>query len=381
MSPRREAEPRHLYIHIPFCTRKCRYCDFYSVAFDPARAGRFVASVIGEKQLVREHDGLRETALDTVYVGGGTPSVLSGRQWKRLVRGLGIGAVLEWTLECNPESFDSVKARAWADAGVNRVSIGVQSLRERELALLGRRHCAERARCVLRDRALERFDTIGVDIMYGLPGQRVADVLETVEGVLAMPRVEHVSAYELTLSPHSPLGRHMRLLPLPGEEVVVEMYLAVETALTAAGFEHYEVSNYARPGHRSRHNCAYWRHEPYAGLGPGAHSYLPPVRRANVADVDEYMAAIERGRLPVGFSEELTRAALVGEALMLGLRTADGIDEARFEALTGEPLLRGERGRRLADFVSDGLLRRSGSRYVPTGDGMLRADALAARLS
>ncbi|MBD3241299.1 MAG: radical SAM family heme chaperone HemW [Chitinivibrionales bacterium] len=371
----------HLYVHIPFCTRKCRYCDFYSVQCDPALVKRYVEAVVREWRMVRKRHVLGDETPETIYFGGGTPSVLSVEQWEALVHGLGISSAVEWTLECNPESFDDVKVRAWTGAGVNRLSLGVQSLRERELRLLGRQHTAEQACRALRDPAVERFASVGVDVMYGLPGQRMGDVLETLEQLIRMPRLEHISAYELTLSPHSPLGRHRRLLPLPDEDRVVAMYHGIEQALTAAGFEHYEVSNYARPGHRSRHNSAYWRHEPYVGLGPGAHSYVPPERRANVADVGEYVASVARGRLPVAFAETLARDELVREALMLGLRTVDGIDDIRFMAITGESLTAGERGRQLERLVAGGLLRRCGSTYVPTGDGMLRADALAARLS
>jgi oxygen-independent coproporphyrinogen-3 oxidase len=371
-----------LYIHVPFCARKCGYCDFYSRTYESGSAGQWLDAADREWDLLADRDEIRELAFGTVYVGGGTPSVLSAAQWERLselVARCLRGRAAEFTVECNPESFDCERARVWADSGVTRLSLGVQSLDDNLLRVLGRPHDARRALEVLGDPALERFASVGVDVIYGVPGQTIADVRGTLAQLLERGPLDHVSAYELTLSGESPMGRDASLT-LPAEDLRVEMYHAVEDQLVSAGFEHYEVSNYARPGRRSRHNSAYWRHESYIGLGPSAHSLLMPRRWSNVADVAEYAAKLGRGELPVAHEETLGRAELVREALMLGLRTSEGLDPAHFQQVTGEALEQGARAAALAGLVSGGLLTRSQGNYVPTSRGMLLADALALRL-
>ncbi len=372
-----------LYIHVPFCARKCGYCDFFSTPYEESAAQRWLGAIEREWQLVRSAALPHGETFTSVYVGGGTPSVLNLTQWRRLAAIVGTctggATATEFTLECNPESFDSDKARAWIESGVTRLSLGVQSLEDNLLGVLGRPHGAERALEVLRSEAVRQFGAVGVDVMYGVPGQTLPQVRGTLEKLLATGVVKHVSAYELTLSTHSPMGREPRVV-LPAEDSRVEMYHAVEEQLAGAGFEHYEVSNYALPGYRSRHNSAYWRHEPYVGLGPSAHSFVMPRRWSNVADTGEYAAALERGERPVACEETLGREELAREALMLGLRTSQGLDAARFRGLTGEDLEGQGRGPVLQRLVSRGLLVKAGENYVPTPSGMLLADALTLEL-
>jgi oxygen-independent coproporphyrinogen-3 oxidase len=347
--------------------------------------GQYIDAVCREWKIVCGQRNLCEGAVRTVFCGGGTPSVLSVSQWRRLVDGLfsclNLEPGAEWTIECNPESFTREKARVWRDAGVNRLSIGVQTLDDRLLRLLGRPHTAAQALALLNDPAVERFDSIGVDLIYGLPGQTEAMVRKDCAALLSIPLVKHLSAYELTLGEATPFGRHKGMLPLPDEERAAAMAELVRQEAAAFGFEHYEVSNFARPGHRCRHNLAYWRHEPYLGLGPAAHSFVSSHRFANVQSLEEYLRQVQTGCAPVAFEERLDTTALGEELLMLGLRTSDGVDAVRFKQLTGTPLDGNGRGGLLVRFEREGFLVREGNRWRPTVRGMAFADGLARELA
>ncbi len=370
-----------LYIHIPFCSQKCRYCDFYSIQPGSGMLDRFIDALLREWQMRK--GALQEADLKTIFVGGGTPSLLSVPQWERLIdgllRGVQLGALREWSIECNPESFSSEHARLWRDRGVTRLTFGVQSLVDRELSVLGRCHTADQALTVLSNPVLERFVSIGVDLMYGLPGQTLSSWEKTVTRVLDSGPIRHLSAYELTLFPETPLGRHEGILPLPDEEEIPEMFASVGQWCTTRGLERYEVSNYALPGHECLHNIAYWSHAPYWGLGPAAHSYEPPRRIWNVSDAISYCEALERRELPVESEEELGVVALSEEMIFLGLRTRWGLDTESFRSATGEEF---EQGRldTLSRFQDEGLLIKSGTRWLPTEKGMIMADAMAREL-
>jgi oxygen-independent coproporphyrinogen-3 oxidase len=329
--------------------------------------------------MVRAEHDLGEHAVDTVYFGGGTPSILSPAQWRALRASLldrvTVSPGCEISLECNPESFSEDKARLWLKGGVNRLSIGVQSLDDRELRFLGRPHDAKTALGVLGSPVLEKFGSVGADIIYGLPGQSSESLGRILDEVLAFDAVSHLSAYELTLSPESPLGRHRRLLPLPSEEEVVDMVNLIVGRCAAHGLARYEISNYARPGSECRHNLACWQHRPYVGLGPGAHSYLPPTRCANVKGTGSYVSMIEAGKLPREFEERLGKRETVDEMIMLGLRTVEGVDERRFRDTAGDEFCGGGRETVIADLVARGRMHHSEGRYYLTPQGMLVADA------
>lgn len=374
-----------LYIHFPFCRSRCRYCDFFSTASREAEAGRYIDALERECAMVVERYGLQSARLATVYCGGGTPSLLSARQWRVLAESvvgrLPSAADLEWSIECNPDSFAEDKAEAWLDTGVTRLTVGVQSMHDRCLRLLGRPHTARQTADLLANPVLRRFGSVGADIMYGLPGQDTAALERSVEAVLAAGSVSHLSAYELTIAAGTPFGRHRSLLPLPTEKRVVAMYRAVQRLAGLHGFAQYEISNYARPGHRCRHNMRYWTHEPYVGLGPSAHSYLLAERRANVADLQSYFHEIEAGRLPTARAELLGADELGREAILLGLRTVEGIDERRYRRLTGDELASGRRRRVLQRLSSEGYLVHREEAWRPTRKGLLVADALARELA
>jgi oxygen-independent coproporphyrinogen-3 oxidase len=379
-----------LYIHIPFCVSKCRYCDFYSVAVDDAYlVNRYIDALVDE-WVFYENGGILgdSTAINTIYIGGGTPSVLSVDMWGRLEDKLfsriDKSAIKEWSVECNPESFSIEKARMYANSGVTRLTFGVQSLNARELSICGRAHSAERALEVLGDRRLsELFDSIGVDIIYALPGQTVNILDETLTSILSIPQVKHLSAYELTIAEGTPFGRHEKMLKLPDDGSSAEMYNVIGRRCAERGMRQYEVSNYALPGFESIHNKAYWSREPYIGLGASAHSYIHPKRWGNVSDIGRYIStvsAISADNRPIGFEEVLGPAEVSSEIIFLGLRNDAGLDEDDFAASVGIGLCEGGRLELMQKYVNRGLLKKAGRKWIPTSKGMLFADMMSREL-
>ena len=371
-----------LYLHIPFCAKKCRYCDFYSVPGDRVLVENYLGALPKEIDLVNKKyclDG--STQIQTVFIGGGTPTILTAGQLRALCRhvrtGFPIAPGCEWTVECNPESFTEDKASVLLDEGVTRLTFGFQSLDDRELAFLGRVHTAERCRRILSDPALGAFASAGIDLMYGLPGQTTGSLEHTLEQIVESPYVKHISAYELTVADGTPLGRRRSMLPLPGDETMSAMTGRLWDCLEAHGFMQYEVSNFARAGHECRHNMTYWNHEPYLGLGCAAHSFLPPERSANIRDVNRYCAMVNDGQLPREFTEKLNAEKLGMEMLFLGLRTVRGIDENRFFRICGKSLMDSVNKKKFDMLVKRGLLSYEKSFWKPTKNGLLTADAIA----
>jgi len=320
-------------------------------------------------------------AVRTIYVGGGTPSTLNAAMWGRLneklFSAIDKSEIAEWSVECNPESFGADKARMYAKSGVTRLTFGVQSLNNAELSICGRAHSAERALEVLGDGCLDEFESIGADIIYALPGQTAGTLDATLSSLLSIPSIKHVSAYELTISDGVPFGRHRKILPRPSHDLSAEMYGLIHKRCTERGMVQYEVSNYALPGHESIHNKAYWSHKPYIGLGASAHSYVHPKRWSNAADVNQYAASISSGGGAVDFEETLGAGELSREIIFLGLRNAGGIDEDDFLARTGAPFCTDSRIELLRKYADAGLIKKSGSRWVPSSTGMLFADMMA----
>ncbi|HEX6938030.1 MAG TPA: radical SAM family heme chaperone HemW [Longimicrobiales bacterium] len=323
--------PEFLYLHVPFCVRRCSYCDF---AVDVARTpplGAWLDAIGAELAGVMEAEGAaRPLRIRTLYVGGGTPSLLGAGAMAALRRRLEpyvrLGDDVEWTVEANPESFSVELAVAWREAGVNRVSLGVQTFDERVLRWMGRLHGADGAVRAAEAAAKAGIENWSLDLIFGLPARLGRDWAADVERALALDPA-HVSLYGLTAEPATPLGRWVRegRERLADEETYEAEYLFAAERFTAAGFEHYEVSNFARPGRESRHNAAYWSGAAYLGLGPSAHSYLPPVRRWNLRDWAAYRSAVAEGRPPVESREAVTGAALRLERTWLALRTRAGL--------------------------------------------------------
>jgi len=372
--------PAGLYIHIPFCRSKCPYCHFYSLA-DRAAVGPFLAA------LTREMAGYKDQfpVIDTVYIGGGTPSLLTSREMETLFAALHDHFAIvpdgEKTVEVNPADGDGEWFSALRGLGVNRLHLGAQSFSDPYLTFLGRRHTVRDIYGAVDRIVAAGFDNFGLDLIYGLPGQSVEAWHRDIAAAVAL-QPAHISAYELAVEEDTPFGeRHRRgEIDLPGEELSRRFFLETSRRLVQAGYTHYEVSNYARPADRaSRHNQKYWRHVPYLGLGPAAHSFRENRRWWNHRDLNAYLTDLNRGVLPIAASEELTPAELRLETLFLGLRTAAGIDLKEYQRRFGADLAATRRPL-IAALVKEGLLVHTGRRLLPTTRGMVVADGLSRSL-
>lgn len=332
--PARSRKVRSVYVHAPFCARRCFYCDFAVHVSKEGDAAGWVEALEGELAALEE-EGLFVLGeeLDTLYVGGGTPSLLGVGAMTALAELIGRsrlgGASLEWTAEANPESFTPEVAEGWRSAGVGRVSLGVQSFDGDALRWMGRLHGPEGAARAVRLAREVGFAEISVDLIFGLPERLDRSWRDDVARVLDLG-VTHVSVYGLTVEEGTPLGRAVgggreRVAP---HEAYEEAYLEASRILSGAGFVHYEVSNFARPGSGSRHNRVYWSGAPYLGLGNSAHSYLHPIRRWNLPAWSAYRKRSREGRLPVADGEVLDDRAYRLERIWLGLRTRRGLDRS-----------------------------------------------------
>jgi oxygen-independent coproporphyrinogen-3 oxidase len=373
-----------LYFHIPFCIRKCRYCDFYSVPYEESLANEFVSALISEWKLVREQYDLDSVPITSVFFGGGTPSLLSLVQWERIQKGiistLNLSTYPEWTIECNPDSFSESHAKLWKEMGVTRLTFGIQSLNNNELKALGRPHSKEQAHAVLSVPILSEFTSIGVDIMYGLPGQTLATFDETLYTLCSIPVVKHVSAYELAIAKDTCFGRNQSLLSLPSEEIVCDMAALLFDRTGTFGFRRYEVSNFAKQGHECIHNKAYWSHGQYIGLGPAAHSFMDNKRFANIKNLGDYISSVKENKLPKQFTENITRENLLAEVLFLRLRTVEGIENQDFLDKTGEKFNDGKRTSVIDDLMKNGIMVHEDGFWRLTEKGMFVADGVAKRL-
>lgn len=367
-----------VYAHVPFCKRKCPYCDFKSIEAARAPEERFAGCLLKELEKTAIETGLHGAFLSTVYMGGGTPSILSpdtvANIVKRIKSTFREAIDPEVTLEVNPDTVDLQKLTGFREGGVTRLSIGFQTLDDRHLVLLGRAHTAEAALQTFSFAREAGFVNVGVDLMFAIPGQTLADWEATLRKVSSL-RPEHISLYGLTIEEGTPF--HARYGKgregLPSEEVEALMYLKAREVLTDAGYRHYEVSNFALPGFESRHNSRYWKGADYLGIGPSAHSYISkPLwgrRWWNIAGPYEYMDRVEKGESPREAGEELTREDAMLEAVMLGLRMVDeGVKGGPFtekfgvapvEAFTWDAL------------ITDGFVYKRGQDLVLTEKGLL----------
>ena len=371
-----------VYIHIPFCARKCVYCDFYSVGARLADWPRLVSALLDEARIrVPELTGAGAKC-DTLYIGGGTPSLLPPGEFGRLAAGVLslTGPVSEFTVEVNPDDVTGELADAWRGAGVDRVSMGVQSLVDDELRAIGRRHDSRRAREAY-DTLRRRFGNVSLDLMFGLPGQTRRSLRESVAGVIDM-RSEHVSVYSLMYEERTALTRMRdsgRIDETPEEESAA-MFADISEMLDAAGYEQYEISNYSLPGFRSRHNSAYWSGEPYVGLGPAAHSYDGlRTRRANAPDVRAYISRWLDGGGDAVAVETLTDDELREEMIMTRLRTRGGIPleefRRRFGAVAFRSLLSASRR-----WVAGGLMGERDGTLALSRRGVMVSDEIIVSL-
>ncbi len=364
-----------VYVQVPFCQTKCTYCNFHT---GPAARASYAPYTRAVEREIIEHAslyaraGLAHTAeaaariVDTVYIGGGTPSLLDPEDLARIVEAIRnhlAWAASEVTLEADPETIDGTKALAWKAAGINRISLGVQSFDDHELTAAGRLHRGSdigRAADLLRAAGL---GNISMDLIAGLPYQTVESWENSLEQLIAL-RPEHVSVYLLEVDEESRLGKEVltggeryAATEIPDDEAMASFYERACERLEQAGYEHYEISNWALPGRFSRHNLKYWRREPYWGFGAGAHSFDGRWRWANAHDAAAYVQAIESGSLPVEQREEVSKAQALEEEMFLGLRQMAGIEIESIGAAYGVDL-----GPRFEALRAQGLVERDGAR-------------------
>jgi oxygen-independent coproporphyrinogen-3 oxidase len=364
----------HLYLHVPFCARRCSYCDFAIAVRRTVPSERYAEAVLKEWQRCQSDPAwLESPRLDTIYLGGGTPSLLSndalGAILARLTSDRALGADPEITLEANPDDVNEARADAWRAIGINRISLGVQSFDPGVLRWMHRTHTAEQVRPAMAALRRAGFENISCDLIYALPADLQRDWDADLQTAIAL-QPEHLSLYGLTVEPHTPLGAWVdrgRTAMVAAERYADE-FLRAHELVAAADFEHYEVSNYARPGRRAIHNAAYWRRAPYLGLGPSAHSGLGRSRRWNLREWAQYERAIAQGADPVAGQEVLDPVALRIEELYLGLRTDAGVAAERIP----------EQQRRA--WQAQGWAVEQSAQVRLTAEGWLRLDALVATL-
>ena len=363
-----------LYVHVPFCSAICNYCNFNRGLFDADLKARYVDALVAE---IRTAELKPRAAADTMFFGGGTPSLLEPDEIARIIAAcesaFDIAADREVTMEANPESVTEARLAAYRRAGVNRLSVGVQSFREDELRRLSRLHSADRARAAFGEARAAGFDNVSLDLMMWLPEQRVSEWLESIDASIALGP-EHVSLYMLEVYPNAPLKDDMaraRWSQAPDDDVAA-MYVAAMERLEESGYGQYEISNVAKPGRRSRHNLKYWMDGEWLGFGCGAHSTRGGVRWKNISSTQEYIDQVGRGGSLAVDIRRLTPDEQLGDALFTGLRLVDGIDVNAIQTRYGVDVWR-RFGADLEPFLEAGCLRRDASRLRLTRQGMLLA--------
>lgn len=362
----------HLYLHIPFCARRCSYCDFAIAVRRVVPSERYVKAIAKEWSLWQSHPVWSASPdVETIYFGGGTPSRLDPDGIGRIIELVGarreIVPAVEITLEANPDDVTPAAAASWAAAGVNRVSLGVQSFDPAVLAWMHRTHSSEQVAPAMEILRSAGITNLSLDLIFGLPPALARDWARDLDTALALEPA-HLSLYGLTIEPRTPLGRWAgrgQVIPVPDEGYAAE-FLHTAATLREIGWDHYEVSNAARPGFRSAHNSAYWRRAPYIGLGPSAHSGFGAERRWNIREWEAYRTALEAGRDPREGGETVAEESGRLEDLYLGLRTAEGAPSHLLRPETAEAWTRAGWG------------AESGGRYRLSTEGWLRLDALVA---
>ena len=370
-----------IYIHIPFCKRKCMYCDFYSVARSD-KTDEFIDALLLEAEMQNDYFG--ESNIDTLYMGGGSPGILNSYQIHRIFQGLSntfdLSQIKECTVELNPEDALPGYLEMLKKNGVNRISIGVQSTHNQYLGLLGRRHSGTEALQAIYNAKQAGFSNISADIMFGIPQLSLGELTETIDK-LAESGINHISAYLLTAEGKTLLVRQIagKQIVLPDDETCRQQYNVLCNASKAHGFDHYEISNFCIPGTHSRHNSAYWNGSAYLGLGPSAHSYNgQKTRRANISDLKMYIEKIRTGKTTY-CEENLSETDLINEYIMTRLRTVSGIDVGEFErnfgTLAFRHLLNTSKMR-----LQQGLLVQNGNRIFISEHHMLISDTIISDL-
>ncbi|MEX2805452.1 radical SAM family heme chaperone HemW [Streptococcus sp. H31] len=369
-----QKKPTSAYIHIPFCTQICYYCDFSKVFIKNQPVDAYLQA------LIREYESYDIRELQTLYIGGGTPTAISAEQldWllTNLVRYLDLGRLDEFTIEANPGDLSPEKIEVLKHSAVNRISLGVQTFNNRQLKQIGRGHNEAQIYDSIDSLKAAGFDNISIDLIYALPGQTLADVEENVAKALALD-VPHLSLYSLILEHHTVFMNKMRRgkLNLPGEDLEAEMFDYIISEMEANGFEHYEISNFTKPGFESRHNLMYWANVEYYGCGAGASGYLDGIRYRNRGPIQHYLKGVAAGN-PRLEEEVLTKKEMMEEELFLGLRKKTGVSIKTFEEKFAEPFDR-YYGKIVEELIAAGLLVLDKGTVRMTKKGLFLGDTVA----
>ena len=369
-----QAKPSSAYVHIPFCTQICYYCDFSKVFIKNQPVGAYL------EHLIQETRSYEIGKLRTLYIGGGTPTALSAQQLAYLLTELpkvmDLSGVEEFTIEANPGDLDPDKIAVLKDSQVNRVSLGVQTFDNKMLKKIGRSHQEQDIYDNIRHLKQAGFDNISIDLIYALPGQTMDQVKENVAKAIDLD-IPHMSLYSLILENHTVFMNRMRRgkLPLPKEELEAEMFEYIIEELEKAGFEHYEISNFSKPGFESRHNLVYWDNAEYYGLGAGASGYVDGIRYKNHGPIRHYLEAVEAGKARIT-EEHLTLEEKMEEELFLGLRKKTGVSKARFEEKFGVSFDQ-RYGQVVASLTEQGLLVPDDKQVRMTKRGLFLGDTVA----
>ena len=369
-----QAKPSSAYVHIPFCTQICYYCDFSKVFIKNQPVDAYL------EHLIQETRSYEIGKLRTLYIGGGTPTALSAQQLAYLLTELpkvmDLSEVEEFTIEANPGDLDPDKIAVLKDSQVNRVSLGVQTFDNKMLKKIGRSHKEQDIYDNIRHLKQAGFNNISIDLIYALPGQTMDQVKENVAKAIDLD-IPHMSLYSLILENHTVFMNRMRRgkLPLPKEELEAEMFEYIIDELEKAGFEHYEISNFSKPGFESRHNLVYWDNAEYYGLGAGASGYVDGIRYKNHGPIRHYLEAIEAGKARIT-EEHLTLEEKMEEELFLGLRKKSGVSKARFEEKFGVSFDQ-RYGQVVASLTEQGLLVPDDKQVRMTKRGLFLGDTVA----
>lgn len=373
--------PLGLYLHVPFCRTRCAFCNFYLQVYRPDRAERFLAALRKELALYANQADLSGRPLSSIYFGGGTPTVLSADQLCDLLatirRTFTCQSDIEITVEAHPDTVSDRMLTRLREAGATRLSLGAESLNDAELISIGRPSLAANVLRAVQWARAAGFDDLNLDLMYGLPGQSMESWQQTLADVVSL-QPDHVSCYALTIEPETALAQAIEAgaTKQPDPEMQTAMEQAAERILERAGYDRYEISNYARPGHRCRHNLLYWQAGDYLGLGPSAQSYMDGCRFGNLADLSGYEARLNEGLLPLDHREVLPPDRQTREALVFGLRQLAGADDRLLDSLCSDR----EWHRQLTTLLDQQLLERKDGRIRLTEAGRRVADSVAIRL-
>ena len=371
-----QKKPTSAYVHIPFCTQICYYCDFSKVFIKNQPVDSYLEHLLEE---FRSYDIQK---LRTLYIGGGTPTALSAPQLEVLLDGLAknldLSVLEELTIEANPGDLDADKIAVLKQSPVNRVSLGVQTFDDKMLKKIGRSHLEKDIYENIDRLKLAGFDNISIDLIYALPGQTMDQVKENVAKAISLD-IPHMSLYSLILENHTVFMNRMRRgkLPLPKEELEAEMFEYIIAELERSGFEHYEISNFSKPGFESRHNLMYWDNAEYYGIGAGASGYVNGVRYKNHGPIRHYLNAVEAGNARIT-EEHLTQKEQMEEEMFLGLRKKSGVSMTRFEEKFGQSFDE-LYGKIIRDLVQQGLMQNDGDRVRMTKRGLFLGDTVAER--